>query len=88
MEQLYTVESVKALIEDLTTNHGYTLAQLTAPKRGSGDCVLIAPDGDHYNFVIQEIALSHGSGQRVRKCRTISKSLQAQINRAAREGLP
>lgn len=82
MEQLYTVESVKALIEDLTTNHGYTLAQLTAPERGSGDCVLIAPDSGHYNFIIQEIALSHGSGQHVRKCRRISKAMQERINRA------
>ena len=82
MEQLYTVESIKALIDDLTGKHGYTLAQLTAPERGSGDCVLIAPDSNHYNFVIQEIALTYGSGQRVRKCRTISKALQRRIDRA------
>ena len=35
MEQLYTPESIKALIDDLTGNHGYTLAQLTAPERGA-----------------------------------------------------
>ena len=79
MKNLYTLESINKLISDCVENHGYTIAQIRDGSLGYGKLVLIAPEG-YWNFVIEEIYLNPwSSGHSVRKCREISKRLQAEI---------
>lgn len=80
MKQMYTLKSIKKLIEDCTGKHGYTIAQIRDGTLGYGKMVLLAPPG-YWNFVIEEIYLNEwSSGHTVRKCREISKRLQTEID--------
>lgn len=85
-QNIYTISSTENLINDLIENHGYEMIQLSEGCLGLGDCVMIAPDDKHYNFVIREVYVnSWTSGQTIRKCRKISKALQAEIDKALDE---
>lgn len=80
---LYTISSTENLIRELTENQGYELIQLSEGVLGCGDCVLLAPDENHYNFVIREIPLNEWtSGQTIRRCARISKAIQQEIEAA------
>lgn len=80
---VYTISSTENFINDLLENHGYNLIQLSEGCLGLGDCVLIAPDNQHYNFVIREYALtSWTSGQTIQRRKRITRDLQAEIEAA------
>ena len=62
---------------------GWEAIQLNEGGVGIGDWVLIAPDDDHYHFVIREVYLNEwSSGQTVRKCSKLSKKLLKEIDMA------
>lgn len=82
---IYTIDSVGKFIEELLDS-GYVMIQLSEGCLGYGDSVLLAPDDQHYNFVIREVCVNcWTSGQTIRRCRKISKALQAEIDRAEME---
>lgn len=79
---VYTISSTEKLIGELI-DKGYDLIQLSDGVLGLGDCVLIAPDDQHYNFVIREYALtSWTSRQTIQRTKRITKALQAEIDQA------
>lgn len=82
---IYTVGSTGKFIDELL-NAGYDLIQLSEGSLGYGDCVLLAPDEQHYNFVIREVYVNcWTSGQTIRRFRKISKALQMEIDKAEME---
>lgn len=82
VRSLYTISSVEKLIND-ALEIGYEMVQLREGVLGVGDLVLISPDDKHYNFVVREVALNEwSSAQTIRRCRKISKALQAEIDQA------
>ena len=82
MSNIYTCNAISDMIERLV-NSGYEYVQLKEGSLGYGDAVLIAPDENKYHFVIREVYLNEwSSGHTVRRCRTISKKLQAEIDKA------
>lgn len=81
MKNLYTLESIDRLINDCVENHGYIIQTCHDGILGYGKIVLTSPDDLHWNFIITEVPLNEwSSAHSVRKCRAISKSLQAEIN--------
>lgn len=82
MSNIYTCNAISDIVEILL-NSGYKYIQLREGSLGYGDAVLIAPDENKYHFVIREVYLNEwSSGHTVRRCRTISKKLQAEIDKA------
>lgn len=82
---IYTISSTAQLIDELIKD-GYECIQLSEGVLGLGDCVLLAPDDKHYNFIIREVYVTPWtSGQTIRRCRKISKALQNEIDRAEME---
>lgn len=80
---LYTLESVEKLIEELESKHGYSMETISEGTLGLGKVVMIAPNDNMYNFVIQEVYLNEWSCEHsVRRCARISKRLQAEIDAA------
>lgn len=79
---IYTIGETGKLIDNLL-DHGYTQVQLNEGCLGYGDAVFLAPDENHYNFIIKEVSLNEwSSGQTIRKCAKLSKSLQDKIDYA------
>lgn len=79
---LYTMRSVGELYSDLV-ERGWEPVTLSESVIGLGDFVLVAPDADHYNFVIREVVLNDwSSAYTVRRCAKLSKQLQAEIDAA------
>lgn len=80
MKNLYTLSSIDKLIHDCM-EIGYAIETCREGVLGYGKVVLIAPDERHWNFVITEVYLNEwSSAHSVRKCRTISKALQTEID--------
>ena len=68
---------------DVMCAKGWEPIQLNEGGVGIGDWVLIAPDDDHYNFVIREVYLNEwSSAQTVRRCSKLSKKLLKEIDMA------
>lgn len=79
---IYDVTGTTELINECL-QAGYELKQLAEGTLGNGDCVLIAPDETHYNFVIREVYInSWTSGQTIRRCKRLSKAILAEIDAA------
>lgn len=82
---IYTIDSTGKFIEELI-GAGYDMIQLSEGTLGYGDCILVAPDDQHYNFVIREVYVNcWTSGQTIRRYRKISKLLQTEIDKAKKE---
>lgn len=82
MQSLYTYQAVEDLISRLT-EQGYEHIVLSEGTLAMGDGVLLAPSENLYNFVYREIYLNEwSSAQTIRRFTTISKKLQAEIDRA------
>lgn len=78
---LYSYTAVENLINTLMENANYEVVQLNEGSLGYGDLVLIAPDENHWNFVVREVAINEwSSGHTVRRCKKISKKLQKEID--------
>ena len=78
---LYGVGEIEKLI-DSAIEKGYELIRLRDGVLGCGDLVLLAPDG-WWNVVVREVYINcWSSGHTVRRCRKISKRLQAEIDAA------
>ena len=73
--------SIRDLIDE-AMNKNYELIQLRESACGYGDFVLLAPEG-WWNVVVREVYLNcWSSGYTVRRCRKISRKLQAEIDAA------
>ena len=81
MKNLYTLSSIDKLINECM-EAGYMMQTCHEGTLGYGKVVLVAPDEHHWNFVITEVYLNEwSSAHSVRKCRTISKTIQMEIDR-------
>ena len=81
MKNVYTLESIDNLINKCTEK-GYGIETCRDGVLGYGKIVLVSPDDKHWNFVIEEVYLnSWSSAHSVRRCREISKRLQAEIEK-------
>ena len=85
-KNLYTYQAVDNLRDRLRNEFGYTSIQLREGVLGSGDFLCIAPDEQHYHFLVREVALNEwNSAHTIRRVSKISKALQEEIERAERE---
>lgn len=85
-KKLYTYQAVDDLRNRLRNEHGYTSIQLREGVLGSGDFLCIAPDEQHYHFLVREVYLNEwSSAHTIRRVGKISKALQAEIDTAIRE---
>jgi len=73
-ENLYDYHEIDELITKLTTEN-YTCIQTDEGVLGSGNWICIAPDNNHYNFIINEVALNcWSSAHTIRRCKKLSKA--------------
>lgn len=80
--KLYSCAVIEELIRKCV-EFGYEYIQISEGTLGCGDWVLISPDNSHWNYVGREIYLNcWSSGNTLRRCREISKSLQKEIDEA------
>ena len=79
--QGYTLKAVENLISYLT-ECGYEARTVQDGTLGLGKIVFVAPREQMWNFIVTEVPLNCWSCcHRVRKCRKISKSLWAEIEK-------
>lgn len=61
---------------------GYTMEMFRPESLGYGSFVLVSPDENHWNFIVEEIYLNEwSSGHTVRRSMKISKKLQVEIDK-------
>lgn len=82
---VYSISGTGELINECLDD-GYELVQLREGVLGHGDLVLIAPDDNHYNFIIREVYLTAWtSGQTIQRRKNLSKAILAEIEKAQTE---
>ena len=84
-QSVYSISSTQEFIDSMIKK-GWDCVQLDEGVLGVGDLVLIAPDDNHYNFVIREVYLNEwSSGQTIRKCAKLSQKVLKEIEKAELE---
>lgn len=79
--QGYTLQAIDNLMGYLAEN-GYEARTAQDGNLGYGKIVFVAPSENMWNFIVAEVPLNCCSCcHRVRKCRKISKSLWAEIEK-------
>lgn len=79
---LYSIEATQEFIRILDNNYGYTCVQIKDGVLGLGDWILISPDENHANYIINEVYYNEGNS--VQKI-SIQASLSAKNKQALAE---
>jgi len=72
--KLFSCSEIDAFIARLRDDYGYVCANTDQGVLTSGNWVCLPPDGNHYGFVIREVALNcWSSAQKVKRFRRLPK---------------
>lgn len=86
MGTLYSYRAADELISTMF-ERSYECINLREGVLGSGDWVLIAPDEEHYNFVIREVVLNEwSSAHTIRRCKKLSQKILKEIKEVTENG--
>ena len=86
LKNLYSFSAIEQLWRETLEPLGYEWVQLRDGVLGIGDIVFIAPDNEHYHYVVREVYLNEwSSAQTIRRCSKISKAIQREIDAYEKE---
>lgn len=85
-KNLYSMKAVDKLVDELVNKYHYDFVRLADGSLLDGSFILVAPDENHYHFVVREVYLNEwSSAYTVRRASKISKALEEEAERYERE---